>query len=98
AAQPVQAALVCSMEAAEDTSSFRILGDVRKQKLTIQVKPPAAAGGAVKADVSLDCNGDGDTTDAEDEIRADVNVDAFDIRLGGSDTITITYSGNFDGG
>jgi hypothetical protein len=99
AAPPVQAALVCSMASGEDDGSFRILGDVRKQQLLIAMKPPAAVGGVALADVFLDCNGDGLTTGAEDLRRTNVNADAFDIRLGGSDTIAITYrAGTYDGG
>jgi hypothetical protein len=98
AAQPVQAALVCSM-ASEEDGSFRILGDVRKQHLLIALKPPASVGEVALADVSLDCNGDGLTTGSEDLRRTNLNADAFDLRLGGNDTIAITYrAGTYDGG
>jgi len=97
-ALPAYAVSPCAITTDLDNAGFprmHITGSTAKQITTILVNPTVP-----KATVSVDCNGDGDTTDSTDLPPADFNQAfyTYDIQMKGTDTVNFTVvAGTYSG-
>src|SRR5262249_3468671 len=88
------AAAACPVVDDYDSKGHRFLqvvGTAGKQTAIVTL-------GASTTVLSLDCNGDGDFTDAglgDLNAAAEGSVDGLELQLGGADTITVNLSGDF---